>query len=599
MRKAPANPLLSATTMTSGKRRLMDRVTRIAENRKNLGTALFAVAALAALVCAVTFTGAKAEEKIRPLTEAELAYFNGEFFTEPCGGGENRRRQFLACLYDRPQNIDLYELLYIGTGLPENFTEADRRYFEEYFAEPDFLERNHIKLSVTSIDTFLLENTGISFHDHRWEGLDSFWWNEEEDCYYKFHQLSVAASSYYDPRLHPEPVTFTSGTLEGDVVRLFYEGTLYAANGSYQTIQRGPLCATLKERPEGGWWFVSQDSAAPDWEPLYTIPLTGQEPYEPEVAEPLAFPYDYPEMLDGGEDPAGVLGDYALMFFRGGTKIFAGVQDKRMSSWPPPFWSFQPSADSEYKVSFFRNLMGHDGFCISAYYGAPRYNRINDYYYLNEDGQPVHLAQVEGYPDLIDLDGDGQKELVSQDYTNATLCFRRDGKYYQADLDTVLEPYWPEHTLFYYEGWDAVSREQPFRVWGNRYSNTRDDPQEHRMMYFDGENLLVYNDQRHFSDHMIEWYDERSEVKDAALEEVRLLFQEGLYDGASWDDWRITGLDGPQVLDLDGQKYLLWKVGYEVHGTTGDLPRCARPMGPAGQRGPRIAIPGLPGPRYL
>ena len=63
VRAAPANPLLSATTMTSDKRRLMDRVTRIAENRRHLGAALFAVISLAALVCAVTFTGAKKPEE--------------------------------------------------------------------------------------------------------------------------------------------------------------------------------------------------------------------------------------------------------------------------------------------------------------------------------------------------------------------------------------------------------------------------------------------------------------------------------------------------------------------------------------------------------
>ena len=63
VRKAPANPLLSATTMTAGKRQLKDRITRVAENPVYLGRALFAAVALAALVCAVTFTGAKKTEE--------------------------------------------------------------------------------------------------------------------------------------------------------------------------------------------------------------------------------------------------------------------------------------------------------------------------------------------------------------------------------------------------------------------------------------------------------------------------------------------------------------------------------------------------------
>ena len=59
----PQNPLLGATTMTGGKKSLKERVTRIAENRQAKAAAVFAVVALAALVCAVSFTGSS-----RPLS---------------------------------------------------------------------------------------------------------------------------------------------------------------------------------------------------------------------------------------------------------------------------------------------------------------------------------------------------------------------------------------------------------------------------------------------------------------------------------------------------------------------------------------------------
>ena len=65
--------LLSATTMTSGKRRLKDRITRIAQGQQTRAAALFLVLALAAGVCAVTFTGAKADGEtggVRSLTGA-------------------------------------------------------------------------------------------------------------------------------------------------------------------------------------------------------------------------------------------------------------------------------------------------------------------------------------------------------------------------------------------------------------------------------------------------------------------------------------------------------------------------------------------------
>lgn len=54
----PQNPLLGATTMTGGKKSLKERVTRIAENRQAKTAAVFVAVALAALVCAVSFTGA-------------------------------------------------------------------------------------------------------------------------------------------------------------------------------------------------------------------------------------------------------------------------------------------------------------------------------------------------------------------------------------------------------------------------------------------------------------------------------------------------------------------------------------------------------------
>ncbi len=60
VQRGPGSPLLSATTMTAGKRQLRDRITRIAGNPQTAAAALFAAVALAALVCMATFTGPKA-----------------------------------------------------------------------------------------------------------------------------------------------------------------------------------------------------------------------------------------------------------------------------------------------------------------------------------------------------------------------------------------------------------------------------------------------------------------------------------------------------------------------------------------------------------
>lgn len=115
----PESPMLSATTMTAGKRELKDRVTRIAENRRTVGVALLAVVTAAALVCALTFTGAK--PSARPLTGEELSFFNTQFFnsqtTNESGGVQHTlHNQFLTCLYAGPQDINLFDLFYNGAG---------------------------------------------------------------------------------------------------------------------------------------------------------------------------------------------------------------------------------------------------------------------------------------------------------------------------------------------------------------------------------------------------------------------------------------------------------------------------------------------------
>ena len=159
-----------------------------------------------------------------------------------------------------------------------------------------------------------------------------------------------------------------------------------------------------------------------------------------------------------------------------------------------------------FRSSLFRNLLGHDGFRIT--YDANDRDRTltNEYYYLNEKGWPVLLAQVKYDTQHMDLDGDGENELVSQGFQNDTFDFRRDGKHYKADLPSLLWTVWPEGTFFRFDNWDPATRSMPFRA-DDSYPSDADFPTpvfQYRTLYFDGENLLIYNDQRHFSGHFVE-----------------------------------------------------------------------------------------------
>ena len=60
VRRGPGNPLLTATTMTAGKRQLKDRITRIAQKPRQVAAAAVAAVILAGIISACTFTGGAA-----------------------------------------------------------------------------------------------------------------------------------------------------------------------------------------------------------------------------------------------------------------------------------------------------------------------------------------------------------------------------------------------------------------------------------------------------------------------------------------------------------------------------------------------------------
>ena len=517
VRKAPANPLLSATTMTAGKRQLKDRITRVAENPVYLGRALFAAVALAALVCAVTFTGAKTpapeparfhdvDEAVSTLAE-ELENYGG-----PDGGIMSKLAVYTP--ENPPEHFDLEdgELLRVYWGMSYSLSASlsdPMGWLCSLYRldlEPDYLSRN----------TEILGSDGQ-------------------------YQYGISR-----PDWAPE---IKQGRTEG----------MSLMNQVIDRVRETVLsCESLKPADRPGW------NAA------VAISLDGLEPYEPQEAEALPFPYGSPKMLGGLEDLDHVLGDYGLMFFEGGGRIYAGVQHLARSSFPTPFWSFLPGVDGNYSASLFRNLLGHDGFRIT--YDANDRDRTltNEYYYLNEKGWPVLLAQVKYDTQHMDLDGDGENELVSQGFQNDTFYFRRDGKYYKADLRPLLWTVWPEGTFFRFDNWDPATRSMPFRA-DDSYPSDADFPTpvfQYRTLYFDGENLLIYNDQRHFSGHFVEWPDEPSPIIDAALTAVEEQFHASRMSGSAlafYDDWRITNIGESRGLEADGKFYVFRQVSYEFH----------------------------------
>lgn len=589
VRTGPGSPLLSATTMTADKRQLKDRITRIAQGQQTRAAALFLVLALAAGVCAVTFTGAKADGEtggVRSLTGDELAYFNEEFFNQE--GTYSIRNQFLNSLYEKPEDIDLFELFYCGTGIDAPMTDEELRQVGSFDTAGELICPVD-KMSVEAINQVLLENTGLTLEETGQIGMDYFQYLPEYDAYYHSH----GDTNYFSG------VNITAGERVGDTIRLYYDDTFHVD---------GWKCVTLEEQADGSYWFVSNQPSErpaiptvyPEGEPVLTIPLTDLTPYEPETMEAIRHRNDCAERGTGyimhTED-----GDELSVrtyLSTDGNLYAAVIYDEAagrdgMRTWDvgcfftfPEHNTLSYSDSGGYAVSMdsFSDLFGHDGLVIrysgelDEHTGAT----FHDYYYFDTEGNPVLLARVYGTESaVLDLDGDGANELLSD---GGQLVFQRDGQLYEADLTALLAENWPEMDFWDYSTIDVSRR--CLTVRGTVRNESDDGPYSFtRCLCFDGEDLLVYKNLVNYTDHVADSIDVPDRVLSAAKDAVLSALDYwrghtgamGHVDGqwqqtgtqAEWDDWRIAELvltdTVPAYPELGMRVYGLH---YELHTTT-------------------------------
>lgn len=581
VRRGPSNPLLSATTMTAGKKQLKDRVTRIAESRRTVGVALFAVIALAAVVCAATFTGAatKAPEEPGgssnpradgPLTGEEMRYFNEDFFNGE--NGFNIRQQFLTCLYASPEDINLFSLFYNGVGLPDVTDEAERR----AAAGGENPGVDLTKFTAADMDAALLEHTGLTLAETNQVDLDGFQYLPEYDAYYFFHG---------DTNSVPIPDFFV-GEREGSTIRLYYADFQYGGYGAF--------CLTLEEREDGGYWFRSHTlsempAIPPDYpveDPWMTIPLDSLKPYEPQAMEVTVRSGDVAETLEVWD-----VYDQTFRVYRSTdgnccAALETGSELKCFLTLPENIQSVA--------VEDYYELLGHYGVVISYKFqkDGEYYTTFNDYYTVDSGGTPYLLARA--YGDSVietDLDGDGTWELVSAGIHDVQIFFQRDGQLYEADVLSLLAERWTDPVSFYPTYWDKYGRslylnaEVPFpdAVLPEEFGGGQATGTAVRQLYFDGENLLLYKDgDRPVADHVMEGGVQAPEdVLEAARTEVHNRYEYARThtgvtggDGEMWgtpaeyDDWRLEVQGGPWTELLGGQRIEIWQINYEFHTTT-------------------------------
>lgn len=594
VQRGPANPLLSATTMTAGKKQLKDRVTRIAESRRTVGIALFAMIALTAAVCAATFTGAasNAPEKNGgtkadgPLTAEELGYFNEEFFN---GEGFNIHNQFLSCTYERPEDIDLFQLFYNGTGLPADTDEAERQAAGQ--GEDPGVDLT--KCPAEDMNTVLNQYANIPLSATNQAGLESFTYLPDYNAYYHFH----GDTNYRGT------VDIVSGEREGALVRLYYEDTF---------IPDGWKCVTLREAPNGEYWFVSNlpceqpavPTAYPAGEPWMTIPLEGLAPYEPQALEVERRARDDMERTlylfsveeTGVYDPEAetVTDARRLVLYQAvDGAIRAAVESQTLDC----FLTLPENVSPEYAaghISSFHDLLGHSGVTISyrAQKDGEYYTTFNDYYTVDSGGTPYLLARAYGESVAeADLDGNGAWELASSGIHDAQIFFQRDGQLYEANIPALLAERWTAPVSLYPAYWNKYGRylylnaEVPFpdAALPEEFGGGQATGTAVRQLYFDGENLRLYKDgDRPVTNHVMEGGVQTPEdVLEAARQMVHDSYEYARMhtgvtggDGEMWgtpaeyDDWRLEIVGGPWTETLGGLTFEIWNINYEFHTTT-------------------------------
>ena len=580
--KGPGDPMLSATTMTAGKRRLKDRITRIAENRQTRSAALMAVLALAAMVCAVTFTGAKdGTAETTPLTGDQLAWFNEAFFNQ--NGGDCIPNQFLNFLFSSPEEVDVSALFFSGAGMTDQVTAEEWQRLEGSVGQRSDQFWSCWKLSAADMDAILLTYTGLTAADMDPKTLESFIYLPEYDAYYFFRPLEVEPSW--------TTVQFSAGTQEGDTVRLYCQDFSF---GGY-----GTRCVTLAEQPDGSWRFVSHllserpaiPTVYPEGDPALTIPLTGLEPLDPTPLPVTRHTGDQTEetLLTGVYD------DTYLLYQSTDGHLYAAVENQVVSdetgivTWDVGcFFTFpEGTALADVTVTSYYDLLGHDGMVFS-YNGEISHGQsgtISDYYYLDDQGHPVLLARTYGIASVVDLDGDGADELCAASDSTAQVFFRRGGEIYEADVGALLDEAWPQASYREFDSWDVSRRN--LSLWASVPLDREADVfgTAFRWIYFNGESLLVYKDGTTYTDHVADGIDAPEAIVSAARDRVleRLswwqahtgsqTYGNGVWTDvgtpAEWDDWRITSLEltdqAPAYPQLGIKVY---SYSYELHTAT-------------------------------
>lgn len=537
----PQNPLLGATTMTSGKRSLKERITRIAENRQAKAAAVFAVVALAALVCAVSFTGA-------PDTTPEVTqeWYDAGFTTEDAR----------ACLEFLDWAAELDGSKITGCGAWDAETGAARFLLEE----PSDDTSAQIKALEGILRSVRAEElTPFAAYDGEVRYTLSF--NDDYTGYYGFSlsengQVALDAPAVYETEGEPFPYMKAVAVVDNaELTQALYRLLRPALLDGLTAAQRDAVDSFLHwaqalraedilnlqfRDGSSSRFLVDAELTALSAQLVPALnALTEADLYTQQGYGDSAY-YTLSVITQDGE---------RYTFFCGFDRVrllHPTFEPGLSSSYPsdrPTLW-----IDSPALMACLDSLEASPAPLPDFETAAP--TPLADILPAREPWLTIPLAgKAQRIADRripsdaldwltqMDMDGDGVCEIVnSSDFP--AIYYKRGGQLYGVDLKSVITAAWPEMSY-----WDYTFPASRSILLGGLSAGDApgDGVNFTRYLYFDGESLLLYKPDRSHTDHISDATladpSVPAEVAARAKQLVRQRYDTLAGSAAQYDDW--------------------------------------------------------------
>ena len=526
----PQNPLLGATTMTGGKKSLKERVTRIAENRQAKTAAVFVAVALAALVCAVSFTGSS-----RPLSAVCGDFWDAEVtctYVEerPDVDARYTPADGTVCLSEH------LALVRIGSAHPKKTVAVNPAWSTLYLTLPDAdggtaepLTINFIREYDAPGSTEAVYSLNIGTRDAA-KSYKVLSGQEEIDAFLAYLRGEAAPEQISQP-------AFPNNLTEAE--RSVVDEFLHWA----QALRAEDIHNLQFRDGSGSRYLVDAELTAlsaqlvPALNALTEAELYTQRGYGDSTYYTLAV-----NLRDGTQ--------YTFLCGFDCVRLLSPAFEPALSSsYPnnrPTLW-----LDSPALMACIDSLEASPAPLPDFETAAP--TPLADILPAREPWMTIPLAgKAQRIADRripsdaldwltqMDMDGDGVCEIVNSSPNFPAIYYKRGGELYGVDLKSVITAAWPE--MSYWDYTSAAPASRSILLGGLSAGDAPGDGINFtRYLYFDGESLLLYKPDRSHTDHVADATladpSVPAEIVARAKQLVRQRYDTLAGSAAQYDDW--------------------------------------------------------------